>query len=291
MVNELDVRNKARQFMVGLDLSKIDTDLSVYIHKVKAKLKTEEMDEGESGYTLTKRDGTSTIIVNELERLERQRFSTCHEIGHIVLDLSSNHKETPPWSYVKREENEIACDMFAAELLMPYDQFKADVDQAEPSFELVERLRAKYVTSFSATASRVAAVTDYPCAFVTMNSSVIRHASRSAALRTMNAWIAPKSPIPGGSIAHQLVKDGHRSAESSDVSQDVWFQDWPQGYDLTELAKHYSEYDETFALLWFESDSGPEEPVNTFSSKLQEDDGGLKELDGILQFSKRSKRR
>jgi len=291
MVDELDIRNKARQFIAGLDLSRIDTDLSVYIQKVKAKLKTEEMDKGESGYTLTKRDGTSTIIVNELERRERQRFSACHEIGHIVLELSSNHKETPPWSYAKREDNEIACDMFAAELLMPYDQFKADVDKAEPSFELVERLRAKYVTSFSATASRVAAVTDYPCAFVTMNSSVIRHASRSAALRTLNAWIAPKSPIPSGSVAHQLVREGERLGESSDVSQDIWFQDWPRGYDLTELARHYSEYDETFALLWFEGDSGPEEPVNTFLGKPRADDGGLKELDGVLAFSKRTKRR
>ncbi len=276
--------------MASLDLSRIDTDLSGYIQKVKAKLKTEQLEEGESGYTLTKRDGTSTIIVNELERRERQRFSTCHEIGHIVLELSSNHKETPPWSYAKREENEMACDMFAAELLMPYDQFKADVDKAEPSLELVERLRARYVTSFSATASRVAAVTDYPCAFVTMNSTVIRHASRSAALRRLNAWIAPKSPIPGGAVAHQLIRDGQRSGESSDISQDVWFQDWPQGYDLNELARHYPEYDETFALLWFEEDSGPEEPVNTFSSRPQEDDGGLKELDGVLAFSKRIRR-
>lgn len=291
MIDELDIRSKSRQFMAGLELSRIDTDLSVYIQKAKAKLKTEEMGEGESGYTLTKRDGSSTIIVNELERRERQRFSACHEIGHIVLGLSSNHKETPPWSYAKREDNEIACDIFAAELLMPYDHFKADVDKAEPSFELVDRLRAKYATSFSATASRVAAVTDYPCAFVTMNSSVIRHASRSAALRTLNAWIAPKSPIPGGAVAHQLIKDGQRSGESSDISQDVWFQDWPRGYDLTELAKHYPEYDETFALLWFEDDSGPEEPVNTFLAKPQEDDGGLKELDGILGFSGKRKRR
>ena len=137
----------------------------------------------------------------------------------------------------------------------------------------------------------MAAVTDYPCAFVTMDSSVIRHASRSAALRTLNAWIAPKSPIPGGAVAHQLIKDGQRSGESSDISQDVWFQDWPRGYDLTELAKHYPECDETFALLWFEDVSGPEEPVNTFSGKPHEDDGGLKEFDGILGFSGKRKRR
>lgn len=290
-MDDLTVQAKARQFMAGLDLSRIDTDLSVYLDKVRARLKKEELDEGESGYTLTKRNGTSTIVVNERERLERQRFSVCHEVGHIVLELNSNHREIPSWSYAKRDENEIWCDMFAAELLMPYERFKADVDNEEPSFELIERLRLKYVTSFSATASRVAAVSDYPCAFVTMNSTVIRHASRSVALRKLNAWIAPRTPIPSGSLAHQLISDGVQTQGLELVSQDVWFQDWPQGYELTELAKHYPNYDETFSILWFENDDGPDEPVNTFSAKPAADDGLLKELDGVLSFPEKRRRR
>jgi Zn-dependent peptidase ImmA (M78 family) len=290
-VDDLTVQTKARQFMAGLDLSRIDTDLSVYIEKVRARLKKEELEEGESGYTLTKRDGTSIIVVNERELRERQRFSACHEVGHIVLELSSNHREIPSWSYAKRDENEIWCDMFAAELLMPYDKFKADVDKEQPSFELIERLRLKYVTSFSATASRMAAVSDYPCAFVTMNSTVIRHASRSVALRKLTAWIAPRTPIPPGSLAHQLISDEVRSEGLELVSQDVWFQDWPQGYELTELAKHYPDYDETFSLLWFENDDGPDEPVNTFSAKPAADDGLLKELDGVLGFPEKRRRR
>lgn len=291
MIDELAIRTAAHQFMAGLDLSTIAQDLSVYTKKVKAKLGTEEMGEGQSGYTLTRRDGSSVIIVNELERRERQRFSTCHEVGHIVLGLKSDHRETPAWSYSKRDENEIACDIFAAELLMPFEDFKRDVDREEPSFELVERLRAKYVVSFSACASRVAAVTQYPCAFVTMSSSVIRHASRSMALRQLNAWIAPKSPIPPGSVARRLVEGQEFSGEDAAVSQDVWFQDWPKGYDLIELAKHYPSYDETFSLVWFEQDSGPDEPVKNFAGvPVAEDDGGLKELDGVLSFSKRVRR-
>jgi Zn-dependent peptidase ImmA (M78 family) len=291
VIDELAIRNAAHQFMAGLDLSNIANDLSVYSKKVKAKLGTEEMSEGQSGYTLTKRDGSSAIVVNELERRERQRFSTCHEVGHIVLGLKSDHRETPAWSYSKRDENEIACDIFAAELLMPFEDFMRDVDGEEPSFELVERLRAKYVVSFSACASRVAAVTPYPCAFVTMSSSVIRHASRSVALRQLNAWIVPKSPIPPGSVARRLVDEQEFSGEDAAVSQDVWFQDWPKGYDLMELAKHYPSYDETFSLLWFEQDSGPDEPVKNFAGvPAEEDDGGLKELDGVLSFSKRVRR-
>lgn len=292
MIDEAAIRSKARQFMQGLDLSSIASDLSVYVSKVNAKLATEDMGDGESGYTLTRRNGKSSIVVNERERLERQRFSACHEVAHLVLGLASNHEETPAWSYAKRDDNEIACDIFASELLMPLDSFKRDVDQEQPSFDLVERLRAKYVVSFSACASRMAALTDYPCAFVFMNSETVRYASRSKALRDLNAWIEMRAHIPGGSVAHRIVRDGEWSGSDDRVPQDVWFRDWPTGYDLIELAKHYPDFDETFSLLWFEQDCGPDEPVKNWSgAPTREDDGGLKELDGVMSFQKRTKRR
>ena len=291
-MDELTVQAKAREFMRGLDLSRIRDDLSVYVDKVKARVRTEELDEGESGYTLTKRDGSSTITVNERERIERRRFSICHEIGHLVLGLSSNHEEIPPWSYAKRHENEVWCDMFAAELLMPYHAFKATVDGEEPSFELVERLRDQYRTSFPATASRVAALSDYPCAFVTMDAKIIRYAARSTALKKLNAWVAPRTPIPPGSVAHGLVANGERASESHEVEQDVWFVDWPKGYDLREIARHYPEFDQTFSLLWFEEDDGPSEPVKTFTKTTPpHDDELLRELDGVLPWPGKSKRR
>lgn len=291
MIDELAIRMKARQFMAGLDLSHVGEDLSVYVEKVNAKLSTEEMGEGESGYTLTRRNGKSSIVVNDLERRERQRFSACHEVAHLVLGLASNHQETPSWSYAKRDDNEIACDIFASELLMPFDAFKREVDQEEPSFELVERLRAKYVVSFAACASRLAAVTDYPCAFVFMNSTVVRYASRSKALRELNAWVELRAPIPAGSVAARLIQEGEWSGEDSGISQDVWFRDWPKGYDLVELAKHYPAFEETFSLLWFEQDGGPEEPVQNWGSARVQGDDGLRELDGVLSFQKRSKKK
>lgn len=291
-MDELTVQAKAREFMQGLDLSRIRDDLSVYVDKVKARVRTEEMEDGESGYTLTKRDGSSTITVNELERIERRRFSICHEIGHLVLGLSSNHEAIPPWSYAKRDENEVWCDMFAAELLMPYEDFKASVDGEEPSFELVERLRDQYRTSFPATASRVAAVSDYPCAFVTMDAKVLRYAARSVPLKRLNAWIAPRTPIPPGSLVHGVVAEGEREGGPGTVDQDVWFVDWPKGYDLTEIARHYPEYDQAFSLLWFEEDDGPSEPVKTYTKAApSHDEDLLRELDGNLPWRGKSKRR
>jgi Zn-dependent peptidase ImmA (M78 family) len=292
MIDEAAIRAKARQFMAGLDLSNIANDLSVYTKRVNAKIALDELSEGESGYTVTRRDGKSSIVINELERLERQRFSACHEVAHLVLGLPSHHQETPSWSYAKRDDNEIACDIFASELLMPFEAFKRDVNQESPSFALIERLRTDYVVSFAACGSRLAAVTEYPCAFVFMNSAVVRYASRSTALRELNAWVEMRAPIPAGSVAHRLVRDGDWSGEDTRIDQDVWFRDWPKGYELTELAKHYPTFKETFSLIWFEPDSGPDQPVRNWRGcRAEEDDGGLKELDGVLSFSKKVKRR
>ncbi len=132
---------------------------------------------------------------------------------------------------------------------MSFDAFKRNADQDQPSFELVTRLRSKYVVSFAACASRLAVITNYICAFVFMSATVVRSASRSKALCDLNAWVEMRSPIPPGSVAHRLVLEGDWSGEDSRVAQEVWFRDRPKGSDLTEMAKHYPTFEETFSLL------------------------------------------
>lgn len=140
-------------------------------------------------------------------------------------------------------------------------------------------------------AERAGCLGGYPCAFVLMNSSVVRYASRSVALWQLNAWIEMRAPIPKESVAYRLIEDGLVAGEDGGVSQDVWFRDWPKGYDLTELARRYAAYNETFSLIWFEQNRGPAEPVKNYAGVPTEtDDGGLKELDGVLSFSKKTKR-
>ena len=121
-----------------------------------------------------------------------------------------------------------------------------------------------------------------------MNASVIRYASRSKALRDLNAWVELRTPIPPGSVAERLVRERELSGEDSCISQDVWFRDWPKGYDLIEIAKHHPAFEETFSLLWFAADTGPDEPVKARNGAVrQDDDGGLQELDGVLKFKRK----
>ena len=289
-MEEADVQSQARAFMAPLNLSNIRQDLSVYVAAAGAKVVKEELDVGESGYTTTTPKGRHVISVNSLEPPQRQRFTICHEIAHILLKLPSNHEEVPSWSFAKRDPNETFCDMFAAELLMPYVQWRAKLPAEEPSVQVIELMAAEFDVSFPAAASRYATLCDLPCAWVMMERGIIRHAARSTPLREARAWIAPRTPIPPGSVAHRLRQAGRSGLDSGEVAQDVWFQDWEKGLDLREIARHYASTDTTGSLLWFDKDELPQVEVDRFGQKL-EDDGGLPELTGQLPWPSGKKRR
>mgnify|MGYP005848330447 CR=1 FL=1 len=289
-MDDADVRQEARGFIAKVDISNIREDLSPYVAAANATVKQEELGEGESGYTITRPNGKHIITVNSLETEERQRFTICHEIAHIVLDLESSHEEVPSWSYAKRHQNEIACDTFAAELLMPYKQWLSRVPKEEPSLELIQEMAQLFGTSFPAAASRFASLSDMPCAFVTMERGAVRYAARSTALRNVGAWISPRSTIPVGSVAHLIRSSGNNRTDTAEVPQDLWFDNWDRGLVLWELSRHYARTDTTISVLWFDSDELPEVEVNRFGKRI-EDDCGLAELTGELPWPGRSKRR
>jgi Zn-dependent peptidase ImmA (M78 family) len=289
-MDDSDIQQRARSFISKLDTSNIREDLSVYVTAANAKVKKDELGEGESGYTITKPNGKHIITVNSLETEERQRFTICHEIAHIVLGLESSHEEVPSWSYAKRHPNEIACDTFASELLMPYRQWLSAVPKDEPSVEVIQHMAELFGTSFPAAASKFATLSNIPCAFVTMEQGSVRYAARSTALRNAGAWITPRSVIPAGSVAHQMRSSGKSGTRTSEVPQDVWFENWEKGLDLWELSRHYERTDTTVSLLWFDNDDLPEAELNRFGTRLEEDEG-LSELTGELPWPGRSKRR
>lgn len=289
-MDEADVRQKARAFVAKVDVSSIRSDLTPYVVAADAKVKKDELGEGESGYTITTPNGKHVITVNSLETEERQRFTICHEIAHIVLNLQSSHEEVPSWSYAKRHPNEIACDTFASELLMPYQQWLSFVPKEEPSLELIQRMADLFGTSFPAAASRFACLSDMPCAFVTMERGAVRYAARSMSLRQAGAWISPRSVIPAGSMAHRIRSSESSTIDTGEVSQDIWFDNWEKGLDLWELSRHYARTDTTISLLWFDGEDLPEVEVNRFGARV-EDDGGLPELTGELPWPGRSRRR
>ena len=289
-MDEADIQQKARTFVASVDTSNIQNDLSAYVQKANAKLRKENMGVDASGCTVTRSDGQHIITVNSHEPEQRQRFTICHEIAHIVLGLPSQHNELPSWSYAKRDINEIMCDTFAAELLMPYRMFKDKIPKNEPSIEAIEFLAAEFKASFPATASRYATLIDIPCAFVTMERGHVRYAARSTTLRNIRASIRFNSIIPTGSVAYRLRAAGNSQIETDEIAQDIWFENWEKGLDLWEMSRHYRRFDTTMSLLWFSEEDLPDVEVDRFGKRVI-DDGWLTDLTGELPWPGRSKRR
>jgi Zn-dependent peptidase ImmA (M78 family) len=284
-VDEQDVVLRAREFMRGLDLTNIGDSLEPYLAKANARVRKDELGEGQSG-TVAFVKGKTVITVNEAEPEERQRFTICHELGHKVLVLSSSHEHIPQWGFAKRDVNEVLCDIFAAELLMPTEQFMAACRGLEPSLDSILTLQEKFKTSFPATASRFARLVKLPCCFVTMQGGIVKYAAMSTPLRALGGRITLRSPIPERSVAARVRAAQVSDYAEDDVAQDVWLENWSDGLDMRELSRHHKSTDTTLSLFWFDEEDAPRVEVDRFGQRVEEDDG-LKELTGVLTFEKR----
>lgn len=205
---------RARELVKRSRITSVPARIEAYVEAVgECGLRVDgDLGSDEPGYS-TRIGAKHYIVVNGKDLPERRRFTACHELGHIVLDLSSEHDTGPSWSYSKRPANEIYCDVFAAELLLPYTLFKPVADLSLIGLAALDEISGNFQASVTATGSRFAAAVDTPYAFVISEGGAVRYASRSKALRDVCAWIAPGSPLPIGSpsVRHEPI---HRTTRS-----------------------------------------------------------------------------
>jgi IrrE N-terminal-like domain len=286
-VDELSVVLKARELINKVSPGIIPTPIEAYVKEVGAVLRVEhDLEPDEPGWSFEK-GGKHYICVNGKDREERRRFTACHELAHIVLGLPSEHTALPWWSYAKRSPNEILCDVFAAELLLPYTLFKPLVEKVDISLAAVDDLAERFLASTMATGSRFATLVSAPGAFVLSEQGKVRYASRSTALRQANAWISPRMALPQGSLSER-VRAGEPCGKPEEIEADIWFDDWNRGGILLEDARHLQQWDQTVALLWFEDE---ELPPPKRKRDREEEEPGLSELDGILPWPGKKRRK
>jgi hypothetical protein len=282
---------RARQFIRQAGVNAIPVEMDSYLHAAKAIYKVRhDLPDDVSGNT-TLIAGRHCIFVNGGHTLERQRFTILHEIAHIVLGLPSVHnsliKTAVLMSYARRPPEEVCCDAFAAECLLPHDFFKRAVDRQTIGFSGVGQLAEDYRASLTCTGSRYALVNEAPCAFVLAESGIVRYVSSSQGMRERGGWIRIGMSLPQGSAAQQ-IRSGHILDGPIEVNADVWMDDARRGGPyILEEAWLLPEWDQVLSLLWFEEDSGSGDDV--FDD--MDDDGGLEELDGILPWPSKKRRR
>jgi Zn-dependent peptidase ImmA (M78 family) len=286
-MDELSVVLKARELITKVGPSAIPVPIEPYLEQLGAVLRIDyDLGANEAGYTVEIK-GKHHIRVNGKDSEERQRFTACHEAAHIALGLPSEHVELPWWSYAKRSPNEIACDVFAAELLLPYKLFKPLVDKSDISLAAVDGLAKDFAASTMAAGSRFATFVGAPCAFVLSEQGKVRYASRSRALRDANAWVQPRIALPKGSVSERL-RAGGACDGPEETDADIWFSNWERGGVLLEDARHLAPWDQTIALIWFQDE---EVPAPERDRHRREEESGLAELDGVLPWPGKKRRK
>ena len=290
-MDEFSVVMRARKLVRTVNSTSIPASVEAYAEQVGAVVRVQmDLDENEPGWSFEIK-GKKYICVNGNDSRERQRFTVCHELAHIVLGLPSDHQEIPSSSFVKKSQDEIFCDVFAAELLLPHRLFQPLAEKGIIGFASIDSLASDFAASVMATGSRFATVLKAPCAFVLSEKGKVRYAARSTALREVNAWIPPRVEVPKNSISAKL-RGGDAYDGPDEIDADEWFQDWERGGVLLEEARHLERWDQTLTLLWFEDEEIPPLRRRTSDrySRHDEDDELLEELDGVLRWPGKRRR-
>jgi Zn-dependent peptidase ImmA (M78 family) len=293
-VDEFQVILKARQFVQDAGVTAVPVELERLAAAANAKIKfVHDLSDDESGQTTQLKD-RQIIIVNGNHREERQRFTVLHEIAHIVLGLPSQHHGTKLTTgdlmrYGRRPQEEMFCDVFAAECLLPYDLFSKDVGAVDISLDAVKTLGNKYKASLTATGSRYAVSAPEPCAFALSEDGYIRYVSRSKFLNELKGWIDFNVPVPKGSVAHRLIQGTSKTEDYDELPTDVWFNGGIKNRPLlAEEAILLREWNQCLSLIWFDESLNP---VRDHGNEDEDDEPLLRELDGTLPWPSKSRRR
>lgn len=292
-VDETATIERARRFLRDAGSKSVPVDLACLAAAANAKIKVVyDLRKDESGQTM--RIGAKHfIVVNGNHREERQRFTVLHELGHIVLGLPSQHggpmlNTETLLSYRRRPEEEVLCDVFAAECLLPYESFAGEVAASEISMGAVKSLAAAYKASLTATGSRFAFNANVPCAFVLSEAGRIRYVSRSRDLRELNGWIGFGTPVSRDTVAGRLIRDGSTTADYDEIPADLWFdRSIPNRPFVAEESMLLGVWTQCLSLLWFE------DGLSRVEQREADEEAGvlLPELDGTLPWPSKRRRR
>ena len=293
-MNEFRTILKARQFVREVGITRVPVDIESLASAANAKIKiVDDLDDSESGQT-TQYRGKHFIIVNGNHKETRQRFTVLHEIAHIVLGLPSQHHGSKLTTdvlmrYRRRPEEEILCDVFAAECLLPYDVFSKDVGDVDVSLDAVKTLAQDYKASLIATGSRFALSAKEPCAFVLSEEGSVRYVSRSRFLNELKGWINFNVSVPKRSVVHRLFRNEPNTNGYDELPTDVWFDGGIKNRPmLAEEAILLQEWNQCLSLIWFDESLTPAQERR---DKDETDDPLLDELDGIPPWPSKRRRK
>jgi hypothetical protein len=208
----------------------------------------------------------------------RINFTVAHELGHYLLHRKLRDKfkcgqaEMMDYDSVESRRLESQANTFASYLLMPRNDFDAQIKGHELSFELLGHCAERYQTSLTATALKWLEFTEEAAMLVVADHDEFicwSYCSQSA--KRLGAYKSPGEMVPPSAIAH-LMANPSRVRESRRVSPGVWH----ATEEAIESAIISDQFEQVIFLIRFPFASTPEhaeesdsDAFTTLSEKAQ----------------------
>lgn len=236
-------------------------------------------DIGELEGMLLKREKGWYLLYNDLVQSPgRINFTIAHELGHYLLHRQqedafecSTADLLDYGSTARRREAE--ADKFSAMLLMPFDDFRLQVESATVDIDLLGACANRYGVSLIAAIRQWIEFTSHRAVLVVSRDGFIKWSwSSKRAYRTKARFRFSKETIaiPEGSVA---ASNGHRPEDRTGIELParVWFEDEPPDMSLREMRVVSDQYDLTISLLilpsrepWEADEEKRDEPLARF---------------------------
>ncbi|WP_321795314.1 ImmA/IrrE family metallo-endopeptidase [Caballeronia sp. J97] len=160
----------------------------------------------------------------------RIRFTQAHELGHYILhrktrtSFECTSDDMDDWQAHDRAiENE--ADRFAANLLMPLDDFRKQISKSV-DFDQIAVCASRYGVSLTAAALRWVDATDAKLVLVSSVDGFIRWSFSSKSARESGAFLRARKSVvevPSGSLAAEISVS--REPEGVPIDARLWFPD------------------------------------------------------------------
>ncbi len=160
-INTAKKLTKKHNLTPGFDIKNFITSLGIFLEITNL--------ESMSGFAYQKQ-GKKVIGINETDGEQRQRFTMAHELGHMFVHVNDDVTFDRGFAYFRDGNSSTGLDLkekqanaFAAELLMPAEHLRIEIDKLggvidhmqDDGEKKIKKLAKLYGVSFSAMSVRL----------------------------------------------------------------------------------------------------------------------------------------
>ena len=204
------------------------------------------------------KEDKAVISVHSGVNKGRQRFSIGHEIGHWMRDrgktvVSCQQQDfRRPWGYEYRKDPESMANEYASNLLLPEFMFTPAARGRPMTFDTVEKLSEKFITSRTATAIKLVQYGSFPAILVCHSKNARKWYTKGSDIPD---YLHPHRELSPDTNAFALLYGAEeRFSRPLIVDTYTWI-NYPssEGYKIHEHSIKVAE-DEVITLLWWKDE-------------------------------------